>query len=132
MQFLWRWIASTQPSEVTSMTLEEAVTDALITGLEATLKKMKEIRETWQQLPEPVKQEITSGVNPVDQIKTKFPPDLAELLTFEPKEDAVIIKPRQFLGSESFAKIAAIIRNLGGEYVSAGRDSHFRIKGKTL
>ncbi|MHA1834089.1 MAG: hypothetical protein ACTSV7_08865 [Candidatus Baldrarchaeia archaeon] len=27
-----------------------------------------------------------------------------------------------------FAKIATVSRELGGEYVSAGRDSHFRFK----
>ena len=33
----------------------------------------------------------------------------------------------QFLGSEDFAKIASKIRNAGGEYVSTGKQSHFRM-----
>ena len=56
-----------------------------------------------------------------------FPEDLRRLLSFEQKADAVIIKPRQFLGSENFAKIADIVKQQGGEYVSAGKNSHFRI-----
>jgi len=60
-----------------------------------------------------------------------FPEDLRSLLSFEEKADAVIIKPRQFLGSENFAKIADIVKQQGGEYVSAGKNSHFRIPIKS-
>jgi hypothetical protein len=49
------------------------------------------------------------------------------MVNFEETETYIIIKPRQYLGSENFARIASIIRGIGGEYVSAGRDSHFRI-----
>lgn len=56
-----------------------------------------------------------------------FPQELEGLLTFTDKDDFIIIKPRQYLGSENFAKIASIIRGAGGEYISAGKDSHFRI-----
>jgi len=39
-----------------------------------------------------------------------------------------IIKAKQFLGSDNFAKIAGIVRNtLGGQYVSQGKNSHFEI-----
>jgi hypothetical protein len=31
------------------------------------------------------------------------------------------------LGSENFAKIAAIVREAGGEYISMGEQSHFRL-----
>jgi hypothetical protein len=42
------------------------------------------------------------------------------------------VKPRQFLGSDNFAKIASIVREMDGDYVSAGKQSHFRIpKGKS-
>lgn len=39
----------------------------------------------------------------------------------------VIIKPAKFLGSENFSKVASAIRELGGSYVSAGKNSHFTI-----
>jgi hypothetical protein len=35
-----------------------------------------------------------------------------------------------FLGSENFAKIASAVRGMGGEYISAGKDSHFRVPKK--
>jgi predicted AAA+ superfamily ATPase len=63
----------------------------------------------------------------LEDVKQLFPESLEEMLTFEEVKDFIVIKPRQFLGSENFAKIAAIVRDAGGEYVSAGRESHFRI-----
>jgi hypothetical protein len=63
----------------------------------------------------------------VDDVKMMFPQELEGLLIFTDKGDYVMIKPRQYLGSENFAKIASIIRGGGGEYISAGKDSHFRI-----
>ena len=59
-----------------------------------------------------------------------FPKDLADMLSFEEQPGAIIIRPRHFLGSENFAKIAATIKEKGGYYVSAGKESHFRIPRK--
>jgi hypothetical protein len=42
----------------------------------------------------------------VEDIKMMFPEDLENLLGFEEKEDYVIIKPRQFLGSASRSRVA--------------------------
>ena len=59
-----------------------------------------------------------------------FPEELEARLSFEEKGDYIIIKPKQFLGSENFAKIASAVRGMGGEYISAGKDSHFRVPKK--
>jgi len=70
--------------------------------------------------------------HPIDttkEIRNLFPSDLETMLTFEnPSVDLYVIRTKGFLGSENFAKIASIVRNAGGEYVSAGKDSHFRVK----
>jgi len=50
------------------------------------------------------------------------------MLMFTPRDYGVEIKPRQFLGSDNFAKIASIVRGAGGQYISAGKDTHFRIE----
>lgn len=63
----------------------------------------------------------------LEEIKMTFPEDLENLLNFEEKEDVIIIKPRQFLGPENFAKIASLVRGIGGEYISAGKSSHFKV-----
>jgi hypothetical protein len=66
----------------------------------------------------------------VEDVRMAFPEDLDNLLIFEEKDDFIMIKPRQFLGSENFAKIASAVRGMGGEYISAGKDSHFRVYKK--
>jgi len=63
----------------------------------------------------------------VEDIRMIFKKELEELLSFEDMGDFIKVKPRQYLGSDNFAKFASTIREAGGEYVSAGRDSHFRI-----
>ena len=66
----------------------------------------------------------------LDEIRMNFPEELETRLSFEDKGDYIMIKPKQFLGSENFAKIASAIRGMGGEYISAGKDSHFRVVKK--
>ena len=66
----------------------------------------------------------------LDDIRMSFPEELEARLSFEDKGDYIIIKPKQFLGSENFAKIASAVRGMGGEYISAGKDSHFRVPKK--
>lgn len=63
----------------------------------------------------------------MEDIRMLFTKELEALLTFEEKGDFIRITPRQYLGSENFAKIASAIREAGGEYISAGKDSHFRV-----
>jgi hypothetical protein len=64
------------------------------------------------------------GIKDIQMMLTK---ELEEMLIFEDKGNFIKITPRQYLGSENFAKIASAIREAGGEYISAGRDSHFRV-----
>jgi hypothetical protein len=63
----------------------------------------------------------------VEDIRMSFPQELESLLSIEERNEYIIIKPRQFLGSENFAKIASAVRGMGGEYISAGKESHFRV-----
>ena len=63
----------------------------------------------------------------LETVKASFPENLRDQLTFEDKGEYIKISPKQFLGSENFAKVASIIRGLGGQYVSAGKLSHFQI-----
>lgn len=80
--------------------------------------------------PVPVLPKAPERIQAVEDIKMMFPEDLENLLSFEEKEDYIMIKPRQFLGSENFAKIASVVRGIGGDYVSAGKASHFRVPKK--
>jgi len=80
-------------------------------------------------LEEPsVSQSVSNESVTLDSVQKLFPPDLAALLYFEDANEYILVKPKQYLGSDNFRLIASIVRDqLGGEYVSAGRDSHFRI-----
>lgn len=72
----------------------------------------------------------SSKLRSLDEIRMSFPEELETRLSFEEKGDLIIIKPKQFLGSDNFAKIASAIRGMGGEYISLGKDSHFRVAKK--
>lgn len=72
----------------------------------------------------PVEQAETT----LESIQQAFPEDLAGLLVFELTDEYALVKPRQYLGSDNFRRIASIVRDqLGGEFVSMGKVSHFRI-----
>lgn len=60
----------------------------------------------------------------IQQITAAFP-DLK--LNFKHIETFLTIKPDGYLGAENFAKLKTKMNELGGEYVSAGKLSHFRI-----
>ena len=82
------------------------------------------------QAPALVSHEIHEKQKSIDDVRMVFPEDLEGLLSFEEKSSYIVVKPRQFLGSENFAKIASTVRGMGGEYISAGKDSHFRVPKK--
>jgi len=83
---------------------------------------------TATQAPTPA--EAGAKQRSLDEMRMSFPEALEARLSFEEKGDYIIIKPKQFLGSENFAKIASAVRGMGGEYISAGKDSHFRVPKK--
>jgi len=82
------------------------------------------------QAPAPLSSEVQAKKKSVDNVRLAFPEDLEAMLSFQDKSDYIMVKPKQFLGSENFAKIASTVRGLGGEYISAGKDSHFRVPKK--
>ena len=98
----------------------------------STMKSMavSQITQPPPQAPAAVSHEIHEKQKSIDDIRMVFPEDLEALLSFEEKSDYIVVKPRQFLGSENFAKIASTVRGMGGEYISAGKDSHFRVPKK--
>ena len=62
----------------------------------------------------------------VDRVKSRLD-EFLEDLTVTQEEDEIIVRPTGYLGRERFASIAAIVRELGGSYVSAGKESRFVI-----
>lgn len=71
------------------------------------------------------------GEEGLQKVRALFPKELQELLSFDQTKTHFVVKPRQYLGSDKFAQIAAICREADGEYISQGKNSHFKIqKGK--
>jgi Asp-tRNA(Asn)/Glu-tRNA(Gln) amidotransferase A subunit family amidase len=95
----------------------------------ASMKSMagSQITQPTPQTPTTVSHEKKKTI---EDVRIAFPEDLERLLSFEEKLDYIMVKPRQFLGSENFAKIASAVRGMGGEYISAGKESHFRVPNK--
>ncbi len=73
----------------------------------------------------------SSELRTLDDIRMSFPEELEARLGFEEKGDFIIIKPKAFLGT-NFVKIASAVKGMGGEYISAGKDSHFRVPKKKV
>ena len=92
---------------------------------------VSQITQSGFQASTTVSHKIHESEKSVDDIRLAFPDELEALLSFQEKDDYIMVKPRQFLGSENFAKIASAVRGLGGEYISAGKESHFRVPKKT-
>jgi hypothetical protein len=82
-----------------------------------------------QPQPQPKQPEATKKQDnkTIEQVRMLFSEELDELLSYEDKGDYIRIQPKRFLGAENFARIANVVRNNAGEYISAGKDSHFRI-----
>ena len=97
-------------------------------------KSLPKPKSSQQTIPatEPVAAPVLVGeVKSAEDVQKVFPQDLSSMLSFEETDECVLVRPRGFLGSDNFRRIANVIRDqLGGEYVSAGKDSHFRITKK--
>ncbi|RLI37193.1 hypothetical protein DRO55_01905 [Candidatus Bathyarchaeota archaeon] len=110
--------------------------DELLEILRLLSEDLRDVAQTLRSVKPPPAQPTVTVVTPerlrtIDDVQRVFPPELAGMLYFEETAEHIIVRPRQYLGSENFAKIASIVREqLNGEYISAGRESHFRVPRK--
>jgi len=96
------------------------VLESIVEAFETLTGRLKEIRDALKQS----KTTLT-----IERISSLMPEDLVKTVTFLDEGDIIKIKPKQYLGAETFARLAANLKdNFDGEYVSQGRDSHFKIK----
>ncbi len=109
--------------------------EELLQRIDQLLNVLNMIREDLEEISRSLKELGQQAVTPagersVEDVRALFPKELERMLDFEETEGYIVIKPRQFLGSENFAKIASLVRDAGGEYISAGKESHFRVPKK--
>ena len=104
--------------------------DELLNVLNIISRDLAEVSKPLKTVSPVTEVPVEAGVEVlrgVKDVQTAFPKDLEEMLSFEEAGQYIVIKPRRYLGSDNFAKIASIIRDIGGEYISAGKESHFRV-----
>jgi len=63
----------------------------------------------------------------VEKVKGWLSREDAELFDFSVEGNYVILRPREYLGKDKFSLVIRIIRDNGGDYVSKGEASHFRV-----
>ncbi len=118
-------------AKVDKLVADLSKTSEELRSVSASLKSLAVGQITQPQVAQAsTPKEADSKLRSPDEIRMSFPEELETRLGFEEKGDYIIIKPKQFLGSENFAKIASAVRGMGGEYISAGKDSHFRVPKK--
>ena len=105
--------------------------DQLLNVLEMISSDLAEISKSLKEgstpAVAPANAALAGRLRTIEDVRILFSSDLEEMLSFEENEDFIVVKPRGFLGRDKFAKIASIIREAGGEYVSAGKGSYFRL-----
>jgi len=99
---------------------------------ELTTKPRSDVATATQPAQEPEPSKPTAPTKPtartIEDVTRVFPQDLAMLLYFEDAGDKILIKPRHYLGTEIFKQVSSIVQEFqGGEYVSAGKNSHWKI-----
>ena len=67
----------------------------------------------------------------IEDIRIKFPKELEDLLEFEEYPEYVTVRGKRFLETSDFTKVANIVKELGGEYKSLGKQSHFKVPRQT-
>jgi len=99
---------------------------------EREFKLLKEISQKFKEMASSIDRYLEASIPVemnIDEVEERFPKDLRDQLVFEESDQFIFVRPRGYLGTETFSRIASIVRDeLKGEYVSAGKESHFRIK----
>ena len=81
-----------------------------------------------------IAEQITSGAAPKEVERTQakgilneFPKDLANLLEVSKVGMVWILKPVHFLGAEKWKEINDIVKNCGGKWIGAGKESNWEV-----
>jgi len=98
----------------------------MLTEFEAAVAKMKQQIAKLVGVAEQAQQKPAQQDVQLEQLKQMFG-ELASYLSFDMRDGKAVVTPRKFLGSEDFAKVARIVRDQGGQYISAGKESRFEI-----
>lgn len=118
--------------EESSVSNEEVLKVLVIIAAEvkAINQNMKTLMEMKQAAP--VSAPVQNSIDPkIQKIIDALGEDSSKVVV-ERKGDQYIVKAKSFLGNQTFAKIATAIKGFGGQYISAGKESHFKVPENKL
>lgn len=118
------YVSGLEESEKINRLIERI--DQLLNVIKMLVDDLSEISDNLRSLVS-VKTPTVEGERSFQNIQNAFSEDLRNMLDFEDLGDYIRISPKRYLGSDNFARIASVVRSLGGEYISAGKESHFRV-----
>ena len=118
------YVSELEESEKINRLIERI--DQLLNVIKMVVDDLSEISDNLKKIVS-VKAPTIEGESPFQSIQDAFSEDLRDMLEFEDLGDYIRISPKRYLGSDNFARIASVVRSLGGEYISAGKESHFRV-----
>jgi len=97
--------------------------DSLIAGQDAIMQQIEEIKQFIKGFAAQQNRELT-----VDEVKQALQAYEKDLI-FSETDMSIIVKPDGYLGKDKFKSISSVLRSLNPatEYVSAGKESHFRV-----
>ena len=90
-------------------------------------QRLKELLLSARSLIDSLLSYLNPPIESAQELIDKLPDDLKALCIIEETDQAFVIRPRQFLGTENFSKILSLVREHGGQYISHGKNSHFEI-----
>jgi len=98
-------------------------------SLKAELDETDDLKQTFNKVKTHVFQLHKEKLNLeiIQKVKERFLDKWVERIDFSHQENFIIVKTKQYLNTDDFEELRAIINDFGGEYVSAGKDSHFKI-----
>lgn len=122
-------IEATTTEQDTQKTKEWATKtiDGWLTPQTTTPAEHKPAPAAAPKLPETFPGRTQEEVQTIMNIRNMFASLGGDNLVFEDKPEYFIIRPKTFLQGQAFKDVANIVQGQGGEYISAGKDSHFRI-----
>jgi len=97
--------------------------DSVIAGQDAIMQQIEEIKQFIKGFAAQQNRELT-----VDDVKQALQAYQKDLI-FSETDLNIIVRPDGYLGRDKFKSISSVLRSLqpATEYVSAGKESHFRV-----
>ncbi len=98
-------------------------------SLKAELDETDDLKQTFNKVKTHVFQLHKEKLNLeiIQKVKERFLDKWIERIEFLHQENFIIVKTKQYLNTDDFEELRGIVKGFGGEYVSAGKDSHFKI-----